>query len=191
MPNYRRVYQPGGTFFFTLVTHNRLKIFQDSQARLFLRHAMRQVQADRPFDVLAMVLMPDHLHCIWRLPEDDADFSVRWSCIKKGFTQSWLMAGGREGAVPAYREKFREKGVWQRRFWEHTIRSEDDLIKHVNYIHYNPVKHKLVACPHLWPHSSFHQWVRQGYYKIDWLCDCATKNIEPPDFRDIQSSVGE
>jgi putative transposase len=191
MPNYRRVYQPGGTFFFTLVTHNRQQIFQDSQAHSLLRQSIRQVQADMPFDVLAMVLMPDHLHCIWRLPEDDADFSVRWSCIKKGFTRSWLRAGGRECAVPAYREKFREKGIWQRRFWEHTIRNEDDFIKHVNYIHYNPVKHKLVACPHLWPHSSFHRWVRQGYYKVDWLCDCGTKNIQPPDFRDIQSSVGE
>jgi len=191
MPNYRRVYQPGGTFFFTLVTNNRLKIFQDAQARSLLRQSIRQVQADRPFDVLALVLMPDHLHCIWRLPQDDADYSPRWACIKKGFTRSWLMAGGGGSAIPAYREKLREKGVWQRRFWEHTIKSEDDFIKHVNYIHYNPVKHNLVACPHLWPYSSFPRWVKDGYYKIDWLCDCEKQGVQKPDFRDIQSSVGE
>ena len=138
-----------------------------------------------------MVLLPDHLHCIWKLPEEDADFSVRWSCIKKAFTQSWIKAGGQEGAIPRYRGKLRERGIWQRRFWEHTIRNEDDFIKHVNYIHYNPVKHNLVTCPHLWPYSSFHRWVEEGYYAPDWLCDCEKRNIQAPDFADTENNVGE
>ncbi len=191
MPNYRRVYQPGGTFFFTVVTHERMRIFQNHHARHLLRQSIRTVQAQKPFDVLAMVLLPDHLHCIWKLPDDDAEFSVRWSCIKKAFTQSWLKAGAREGPIPAYRDKLREKGVWQRRFWEHLIRDDNDLIRHVNYIHYNPVKHNLATCPHVWPYSSFHRWVREGYYKIDWLCDCDKQRVKPPDFSDIPDNVGE
>lgn len=191
MARYRRAYQPGGTFFFTIVTNNRRKIFHNPQARNLLHEAIRKVQAERPFEVPAIVVLPEHLHCIWKLPVEDADFSVRWSCIKRNFTKSWLRAGGTEGSVRPYRAKLRERGVWQRRFWEHRIRSEDDFIKHVNYIHYNPVKHNLAACPHLWPYSSFHRWAKEDHYAADWLCRCDKGKLEPPDFGDIENTIRE
>lgn len=122
---------------------------------------------------------------------DDADFPVRLACIKKDFTQSWLVNGGDEVRISRARRKHRERGIWQKRFWEHTIRDEDDLTRHVNYIHYNPVKHDLVKCPHQWPFSSFHRWAKEGYYTEDWLCDCKFQSPEPPTFEDIKDTVGE
>ena len=190
MPNYRRLFAPGATYFFTVVTHNRRPILDGDTARRCLRNAIREVQASHPFDLLAVALMPDHIHCIWRMPEDDSDFSTRWSCIKRKFTRSWLDAGGQEVAISKARSKHRERGVWQKRFWEHMIRDQADLFNHVNYIHYNPVKHGLVKCPHEWPLSSFARWVREGYYSTDWLCSCDSQ-VEHPDFTEVASSVGE
>jgi len=179
MPNYRRLFQPGGTFFFTVVTDHRRLLFAQASARRYLHESIRQVQRRWPFDLVAMVLMPQHLHCIWRLPEDDADYSIRWACIKKRFSQLWLAAGCSETSVSRARRDHRECGVWQKRFWEHKIRDEEDMIHHVNYIHYNPVKHGLVRCPHAWPYSSFHRWVKEGYYKPTWLCDCDSPAVVP------------
>jgi putative transposase len=99
--------------------------------------------------------------------------------------QSWTAAGAYEAAISQARVKRHERGIWQKRFWEHRIRSQTDLARHVNYIHYNPVKHGLVRCPHAWPHSSFQRWVKQGYYKPDWLCDCSSKPIVPPELVDL------
>jgi len=191
MSNYRRAYAPGGTFFFTLVTYDRAEIFRNDQARQYLRESLEGQQAQRPFDMLAMVLLPEHLHCIWKLPDGDNEFSVRWACIKKSFTQLWLKSGGKEGKVSPARKKLRSKGIWQRRFWEHTIKDEDDFYNHMNYIHYNPVRHKLVGCPHQWPYSSFHRWAREGFYTKDWLCVCNSHKIDPPNFDDIEHTIGE
>jgi len=190
MPDYRRAYEPGGMFFFTLVTHRRRCLFSDSTAREYLRLAIRQVQTERPFELVAIVLLPDHLHCIWKLPEGDGDFSTRWACIKKEFSRLWLAGGGKEVSISEARKAHRERGVWQKRFWEHRIRDENDMMRHVNYIHYNPVKHGLVRCPHDWPHSSFHRWVKDGYYKDDWLCDCEKQRLEQPEFASI-TTAGE
>jgi putative transposase len=143
------------------------------------------------FEPLALVLLPDHLHCIWKLPEGDSAFSVRWACVKKRFTQLRLASGQRQERISKAREHHRERSIWQRRFWEHTIRDETDFIRHVNYIHYNPVKHSLVECPHHWAYSSFHQWVTQGYYDTNWLCTCDGRESQQPDFQEIEYTVGE
>lgn len=127
MPNYLRHFQSGGTFFFTVVTAERRPLFADDIARAYLRTAIRTVQAEQPFDMVAVVLLPDHLHCIRTLPEDDSDFSTRWSCIKRRFTKQWIV-GHTETIISDTRRKHRECGVWQKRFWEHRIRDETDLI---------------------------------------------------------------
>ncbi|MBN2138265.1 MAG: transposase [Sedimentisphaerales bacterium] len=182
MPNYRRAIVPGGVFFFTVVTHRRRCILADELGRECLRRAIAETQAEHSFEMEAVVLLPDHLHCIWRLPENDADFSKRWGQIKSRFTRLWTRAGGREAAVSQTRREHRERGIWQKRFWEHRIRDEGDLIRHVNYIHFNPVKHGLARCPHEWQYSSFSRWVRGGYYNEDWLCDCdGRKAVVPKD----------
>lgn len=191
MPDYRRAFCPGGTFFFTVVTHRRRRFLSRPIARDCLRVAVEKVASERPFETLAFVVLADHLHCIWRLPDGDSDFSVRWACIKKSFSQLWLAAGGHEGDVSRARQEHRERGIWQRRFWEHTIRDQNDLTRHVNYIHYNPVRHGLAKCPHEWPVSSFHQWVKEGYYEADWLCNCNLQRAQGPDFNDIKDTVGE
>ena len=148
MPDYRRYFTPGGTFFFTVVTYSRQKILCTTKGREFLRMSIDEIKKDRPFESLAFVLLPEHFHCIWRLPKDDGNFTVRMACIKKMFTQLWLNNGGEEVQISKTRQMHREKGIWQKRFWEHTIRDEEDFINHVNYIHYNSVKHNLTKCPH-------------------------------------------
>jgi len=159
-------------FFFTLLTHNRCPLFAQEKARNMLRHAFVQTQKDRPFEITAIVLFPEHLHCIWTLPHSDSEYSVRWSHIKRCFTQTWLEAEGQGYDVSASRQARRERGVWQRRFWEHTIRDHTDFVRHMDYIHYNPVKHSLANCPHAWPYSSFHRWCTEGVYDGDWCCRC-------------------
>jgi putative transposase len=191
MPDYRRLFQPGGTFFFTLVTHRRRPVFRSDEARQCLREAILDVQSERPFELVAIVLLPEHLHCVWKLPNDDSDFSKRWGRIKSQFTKSWLSTGGRETVVSAARAEHHECGVWQKRFWEHGIRDEEDFIHHVNYIDYNPVKHGLVRCPHEWPHSSFMRWVEQGYYRRDWLCECVESPAVAPDWLRAGDTFGE
>ena len=181
MPDYIRRYVPGGTFFFTLVTHERRRLFSTSLARSCLREAVLAVQKDYPFEMVATVLLPEHWHCVWTLPEGDLDYSKRWGLIKSRFSKRWLASGGRDFGVSAARSRHRERGVWQKRFWEHAIRNEEDFMRHVNYIHYNPVKHSLARCPHQWPYSSFRRWVKEGYYREDWLCDCDGRMPTVPD----------
>ena len=190
MPDYRRWFSAGGTYFFTVVTFNRLKIFDDELARSSLHRAITEVQTSRPFEIPGIVLLPDHCHCIWKMPDDDDDFSLRWRMVKRRFTKSWLTSGGKDALPSASRIKRGERGVWQRRFWEHLIRDQQDFARHMDYIHYNPVKHGYVRCPHQWKHSSFHRWVKEGLYANDWLCQCQEKS-EPPDFESISHSVGE
>lgn len=166
MPNYRRAYVPGGSFFFTVVTYRRKPVFRDPAAVNLLRSSMRRVQNSRPFRIDAIVVLPDHLHAIWTLPERDDDFAMRWSLIKR-YVSSALPGFGTGPADPS-RRKRREPTVWQRRYWEHLIQDEDDLRRHVDYIHYNPVKHGVVKTPADWPYSSFRRAVARGDYPADW-----------------------
>jgi putative transposase len=191
MPDYRRAFAPGGTFFFTLVTYERRPIFQEESARRHLREAMRLCRAERPFEIDAMVLLPEHLHAIWTLPDGDADFSARWSIIKRTFTQSWLGDGGTERAVSPSRRANHRRGIWRRRFWEHLIRDENDYNLHADYIHYNPVKHGLVSCPHAWGYSTFGQWRDAGRYEVDWMCACDDRVVKPPEFERLNQTAME
>jgi putative transposase len=129
-----------------------------------LRRAFEKVRAKRYFETIAICLLPEHLHCIWKLPEGDADFSTRWSLIKKDFTTNFLKEGGDEFMQRTSRLEHRHRGIWQRRFWEHQIRDERDLQTHADYIHYNPVKHGLVQQLDDWPWSTYHKWVESGHY---------------------------
>jgi putative transposase len=191
MPQFRRALVPGGTFFFTVVTAHRAPIFRTQRAVALLRRATADTRSRWPFEIQATVVLPDHLHAIWTLPDEDADFSQRWAFLKKTFTHLWLHAGGSEQKVTSSQQGARRRGVWQRRFWEHVIRNERDFGRHCDYIHFNPVKHGVASCPHAWPYSSFHKWVREGVYKPDWLCACGDRETTTPKFDDLQGSVGE
>ena len=184
MPDYRRYFVPGATYFFTVVTHERKPFLTTPLARRCLRESMAAVRARRPFELTAIVLLPDHLHALRTLPAGDAAYSVRWKRIKEEFTQRYLQAGGAEGQRSASRQRRKERGIWQRRFWEHTIHDEDDFERHVDYIHYNPVKHGLVSCPRDWPYSSFHRWVKLGVYTNYW-------GSGPMHFNDLAESAME
>lgn len=174
MANYRRCYVPGGSYFFTVVTERRAPILANDTARDLLRSAVRACQQQWPFSVDALVLLPDHLHAIWTLPPGDADYSKRWGLIKKYFTQHWLTANGLEQPVSPSKQNQRRRGVWQRRFWEHALRDERDYTQHLDYLHYNPVKHNLVPAVIDWPYSSFHRYVIEGFYPVYWGVNLAT-----------------
>jgi putative transposase len=164
MTGYRRAYVPGATWFFTVNLAQRRGNHLLLEHLLSLRAAFDGVKTRHPFRMDAVVILPDHLHCIWTLPEGDADFSLRWNLIKGNFSR--LMK--RWERISASREKRRERGIWQRRFWEHLIRDQEDFNRHADYIHWNPVKHGLVKQPVDWPHSSFHDYVRRGIYPVNW-----------------------
>ncbi len=164
MSHYRRADSPGGCYFFTVVTYDRRPIFAEEAARACLRHAWQTVKERKPFEITALCLLPEYLHCIWRLPPDDADFSSRWAGIKATFTREYLRAGGHDVARKPSHLRSNEAAIWQRRFWEHKIRDELDLSRHINYIHFNPVKHGLVTDPTDWSWSTYHQYLREGYY---------------------------
>jgi putative transposase len=171
MSNYLRAYIPGGCYFFTVVTMNRAPLF-NTEARVdILRQAMRERMAKQPFQIDAMVVLPDHLHCIWRLPEEDCDYSSRWREIKKSTSRH----------ISTVTNRRNERLVWQRRFWEHTIRDEDDWRRHVDYIHYNPVKHGLARRPGDWPWSSFRKAVTKGWYDDAWGA-CEPEAIDGMDY---------
>jgi REP-associated tyrosine transposase len=170
MPNYRRYRVPGGTFFFTVVTYRRRRFLTSDLARKCLRDAIDTVRADWPFEMPAIILLPEHLHTIWTLPRGDDDYPTRWRRIKEEFTESWLAAGGTEAPLTPSRRKRKERGVWQRRYWEHLVENEHDFDRHFDYIHYNPVKHGEVKCPGDWLYSSFHRWVKWGVYESEWGC---------------------
>jgi putative transposase len=163
---YRRSKTKGATYFFTLVTHNRRQILCQPENVDLLRGAFRYVMQKHPFKIDAIVILPDHLHCIWTLPEGDADFSTRWRLIKSYFSRQSDIEY--QGEISTSRQSKKEKAVWQRRFWEHQIRDERDFISHVDYIHYNPVSHGLVDAPKDWQYSSFHRYVRDGIYDEFW-----------------------
>nr|VFK22906.1 MAG: putative transposase [Candidatus Kentron sp. LFY] len=143
MSYYRRAYVPGGCYFFTAVTWKRKPLLVRHIDRL--REAFRKAKTAQPFEIDAIVVFPDHLHCIWQLPFDDADYSTRWKRIKQEFSKN----------IPARLNHRKEKQLWQRRFWEHVIRDERDWENHMAYIYYNPVKHGYVERPLDWQYSSF------------------------------------
>jgi len=177
MPNYRRNFVPGGTYFFTVVACERRPIFADELARTQLRTAIQEVLDERPFTLFASVLLPDHLHCIWILPPGDSQYPMRWQRIKDKFTREFLNSGGAEGVRSHSRRKHRERAVWQRRFWEHTVRDADDLRRCVDYVHWNPVKHGYVRRPGEWKWSTFHRFVAAGDYPANWGEDGAVPDI--------------
>jgi putative transposase len=160
---YRRVWVPGGTYFFTATLADRSQSLLTEHIDT-LRLAMRTVRATHPFEIKAIVVLPDHLHCIWQLPEGDQDYPTRWALLKSSFSRQISSAK----SISLSRHLKRERGIWQRRYWEHRIRDEDDLQRHTDYIHYNPVKHGHAQRPGDWPYSSIHRHVRQGLLPADW-----------------------
>ena len=131
-----------------------------------LREAFKKVMARHPFVIDAHVILPDHLHFMWTLPDGDWDFSTRWRLIKSYFTNK--CASEYKNNISKSRQKKKEQAVWQRRFWEHQIRDNKDFANHVEYIHYNPVKHGLAKVARDWDHSSFLRFVSAGFYDPDW-----------------------
>ncbi|WP_111640792.1 REP-associated tyrosine transposase [Marinimicrobium alkaliphilum] len=147
---YRRYRHPGASYFFTLVTRDRQPVLTTEPVRTLLREALASVRVDRPFHIDAMVLLPDHLHTIWTLPEGDSNFATRWRLIKSHVVKAYGQA------------------LWQKRYWEHFLRDDLDYRRHVDYVHFNPVKHGMVKAVADWPFSSFHRWVGEGVYPVDW-----------------------
>ncbi len=148
---------------------------------------LREKRAEMPFETVATVLLHDHLHVIWTLPPGDSAYPDRWKAVKAKFTAGWLSLGGREQRVSEDYQRQRRRGVWQPRFIEHTIRDEEDLLNHANYIHYNPVKHGYVRCPRDWRWSSFHRYVLLGDYTLDWGCAVSP----PPDLSGVDEDLVE
>ncbi|MDO1509210.1 MULTISPECIES: transposase [unclassified Neisseria] len=163
MSRYRRNYLAGGTFFFTVK-------LADPKSRLLVEHidllreAYASVQKRYPFETVAICVMPNHLHAIWTLPDSDGDYSLRWRLIKIGFSNHFSVSS----ALSSSKQRRHEKGIWQRRFYEHTVRDDADLQRCVDYVHFNPVKHGFAASVKDWPFSSFHRFVRDGLLPPDW-----------------------
>ena len=156
MGDYLRIYHANATYFFTLATHKRRPVFADADNVSQLRRAFAAVRRKRPFALDAIVVLPDHLHCLWRMT-GDPDFSVRWQMIKTHVTRGIGLRGA-----------YGNKQIWQPRFWEHLIRDQYDFERHLDYIHFNPLRHGYVAAPGDWPYSSFMRYVERGWYPPDW-----------------------
>lgn len=163
---YRRVRIPGGVYFFTLVTFDRQRTLCLPENLALLRQAFRTVIEKHPFTIEAIVILPDHLHCIWRLPTDDDNYPTRWRLIKSYYSHRYKMAGS--DRLSPSRVLKKEQAIWQRRYWEHYLRDENDFKRHLDYIHFNPVKHGLVKAPFDWEFSSFKKFVRAGIYSAEW-----------------------
>jgi putative transposase len=177
MSNYRRYFVPGGTYFFTinlLERRNNSLLVTHIDA---LREAVRRTKADRPFRIEGWVVLPEHMHLMMTLPPGDTDFSNRIKSIKMRFNYA-LPADERRSDVRAEKG---ERGIWQRRFWEHAIRHERDFERHLDYIHFNPVKHGHAAMARDWPYSTFHQWAERGVYLLNWGGGAAELEVGEPD----------
>jgi putative transposase len=163
--DYRRNYVAGGTYFFTLVTENRKPYFKLAENCTIFMDAIRYVQKNHPFDLVAYVIMPDHIHMIWTLPEDDSNYSTRLRLVKSYFTRKMK---NRPQVQNISRLLKGEQEIWQRRFWEHTCKDDRDLENHIDYLHFNPCKHGFSTEPYLWNYSSFGEFVKNGYYPPNW-----------------------
>ena len=169
MTSYRRNFIAGASFFFTVnLAERRQRLL--TQHIDVLRTAFRETRRRHPFTIDAVAVLPDHLHAVWTLPQGDADFATRWRLIKSSFSRS-LPAGER---ISNSRAAKGERGIWQRRYWEHTIRDESDFARHIDYVHINPIKHGYVTRVRDWPHSSFHRMVKLGIYPEDWAGDVSS-----------------
>src|SRR4051794_35084093 len=191
MPNFRRNYVPGGTYFYTLVTDQRAPFLCEERARRLLRGIIKECRARWPFRIDAIVLLPEHLHAMFTLPVGDDRYSRRWAWMKKEFTGRWLDVGGAEQPISEGRRRDGRRGVLQPKYWEHTIRDEDDHERHFDYIHFNPVRHGLVRCPRDWPYSSFRRYVRMGVYPEDWGCASIVENDRRFRFEDLDTTAME
>jgi len=169
---YRRAQTAGASYFFTVNLANRQSDLLVREI-VALREVIKIVKRAHPFVIEAMAVLPEHLHAIWKLPEGDADYPMRWSLIKSGFSRRLE----KTEFIRVSRFKKRERGIWQRRYWEHQIRDEWDFEKHVDYIHYNPVKHGYVKRPVDWPFSTFHRYVQTGVLPEHWGNDLAVEDV--------------
>ncbi|MCA9296653.1 MAG: transposase [Phycisphaerales bacterium] len=174
VPNYRRAHVPGGTFFLTIVTRHRRPVLTHSPNLHALGNALRETQRDHPFECNAIVLLPDHWHVVMTLPSGDEDFSGRIHAIKR----RTIFESG-------------DRALWQRGFMEHTVRNERSFSRIVEYILFNPVRHGVARCPHIWPHSSFHKFVRDGIYANDWGCSCDGRRVTVRRHDAIAALAGE
>ena len=176
MSRYRRAQIEGGVFFFTVTLADRSSdlLIQNIDR---LRRMYTSAQNRNPFETIAICVLPDHLHAIWGLPDGDSNFSLRWSLIKSGFSRGLALDTPRSASKLARRER----GLWQRRYWEHAIRDNRDLERHIDYVHFNPVKHGYVTKVADWPYSTFHRYVERGVLPPDW----------GGDIREISGSFGE
>ena len=166
MPRYIRADTPGATYFFTVNLRDRsARYLVDHVAEL--RASLTDVKTRHPFHIDAMVVLPEHIHALWTLPVEDADFSTRWMLLKQGFTRRLQAAGVLEPDAASPRRKA-QRSLWQDRSWEHCIRDDEDYARHVDYIHFNPVKHGWVMRAREWPYSSLHRFVREGRLQEDW-----------------------
>ena len=163
MPDYRRNRVPGGTYFFTVNLLDRSRPLLIERIDL-LRAAVRRVHELRPFHIDAWVVLPEHMHTLWTLPEGDAGYRGRWQAIKMLFSKGIEVGEARSPS----RQVRGERGIWQRRYWEHTVRNDHDYAAHMDYIHFNPVQHSLVTNVTDWPYSSFHRSVAMGFYPLGW-----------------------
>ncbi|WP_413164161.1 REP-associated tyrosine transposase [Capilliphycus salinus ALCB114379] len=168
MPNYRRLTIPGATYFFTHVTYKRVPWLCSDIGRETLRKGFQKLQILYPFSLDAIVLLPDHFHCILTLPDNDSNYTVRWRYLKSFVSRSCGHKLPILAELSVSGKKRHEKNLWQRRYWEHLIRDDKDFSNHCDYIHYNPVKHGLCHSPKDWKYSSFHRFVQQGLYPTDW-----------------------
>ena len=166
MPSYTRLKNPGGCYFFTVVTYKRRKVLCLPEVRTALRQAINNVRQTMPFEIVAWVLLSDHLHCIWTLPEGDSNYAMRWAKIKSQVTRQCKHIASQN--LTTTKTTKGELGFWQSRFWEHQIRDKKDLENHLNYIHYNPVKHGFCQIASQWQFSTLHRYIKQHKYSENW-----------------------
>jgi len=184
MPNYKRCCSPGSTWFFTVVTYQRRRFLCDDRVRVALRNAINKTLVKYPFKIDAWVLLPDHFHCILTLPNQDSNFQLRIRLLKRYVTQSCSHFLHMDNISTKSRRKKKESTLWQRRYWEHQIRSDMDFKQHMDYIHYNPVKHGLCQSPIAWSYSTIHRLIKQGVYPEGWA-------VEPDKGTDENRIFGE
>ena len=177
MPEYRRIWVPGGTYFFTVNLLERQSNNLLVRNIGLLREVVRKVRSNHQFEIHGWVVLPDHIHCIMSLPNGDSDFALRWRLIKSGFSKQLP----KNERLSKSRIKRGERGIWQRRYWEHMIRDQSDFNAHMDYIHINPVKHGFVSQVRDWPYSTFHKLVEQGVYNLDWA---GSQNADGLDYED-------
>jgi putative transposase len=166
MATFRRDLTKGATYFFTVTSYRRQPFLTKPEVIATLREAIAEVKQSHPFDIVAWAVLPDHMHTVWALPENDADYGLRWGLIKRFVSRDACQTISVTKAKSQIKRN--ESGFWQRRFWEHRIRNDADLQRHVDYTHYNPVKHELVERVVDWPHSTFHRFVERGWLNQDW-----------------------